>query len=187
MNAVAKSQSEHTTILVGNLAEHAREEDIKALFRRFGSISAVRMIPGAPNRRGDGRCYLKMRGRPAKAAISALNDKAVLGSVLRVTEVHAQTGNVEEPRSAAEGEQPRQGSRLRYQVDSVEKAKMPAETEGQDWYRYVLSSGSSRITGFHRGSRAKVTEYASQCVEEFNLRNVSGKSRRAMAPPKKKT
>jgi hypothetical protein len=127
-----------------------------------------------------------MRGRPAEAAISALNDKAFMGSILRVTEAHVQTGKSEGPRPAAEGEQPRQGSRLRYQVVSIEKAKMPAGTEGNDWYRYVLSSGSSRITGFHRGSREEVKEYASHCVEEFNMRSVSGKSPRAMAPPKKK-
>jgi hypothetical protein len=63
---------------------------------------------------------------------------------------------------------------------------MPAGTEGNDWYRYVLSGGSSRITGFHRGSRAEVEEYANHCVEEFNLRSISGKSARPMAPLKKK-
>jgi RNA recognition motif-containing protein len=186
MNAVAKSPSEHTTILVGNLAEDAREEDIRSLFRPFGSVSEVRMISGAPNRRADGCCYLKMRGRPATAAISALDGTAFMGSILRVTEALAQTAKFEERRPAAEGEQPGQQSRLRYQVVSVEKAKMPAGTEGNDWYRYVLSSGSSRITGFHRGSREEVKEYASQCVEAFNLRSISGKSPRAMVPPRKK-
>ena len=73
-----------------------------------------------------------------------------------------------------------------YEVALVEKAAMPAGTEGDDWYRYVLSSGSSRITGFHRGSLAEVEEYAIHCTEEFNLRNSKGKSARPMAPRKKK-
>jgi hypothetical protein len=73
-----------------------------------------------------------------------------------------------------------------YAVASVEKAAMPAGTEGDDWYRYVLSGGSSRITGFHRGSRAEVEEYAIHCAEEFNLRTNRGKSARPMVPRKKK-
>ncbi len=184
--AIARNQSEHTTILVGNLAEEATEEDIQSLFGQYGAVSAVRLIPGAPHRRGDGCCYVTMRGRSAKVAISALNGKAFKGSILRVSEAHEQPGGLSEPRPVAEDEQPRKSTRLRYQVASVEKAKMPAGTEGDDWYRYVLSSGSSLITGFHRGSRAEVKEYASHCVEEFNLRSVSGKSARVMAPPKKK-
>ena len=74
----------------------------------------------------------------------------------------------------------------RYEVVSVEKAVMPTGTDGNDWYRYVLSSGRSRITGFHRGSLDEVKEYASNCVEEFNLRSIRGKSTRAVVPSKKK-
>jgi hypothetical protein len=29
-----------------------------------------------------------------------------------------------------------------------------------DWYRYVLSSGAVRITGFHRSTLEKVNAYA---------------------------
>jgi RNA recognition motif-containing protein len=184
--AIVRNQFEHTTILVGNLAEDAREEDIRSLFGEYGAVSVVRLIPGAPNRRGESCCYLKMRERPAKAAISALNGKAFRGSILRVSEAQVQPGGFGEPKRAAEDGQTRAPMRLRYQVASVEKAKMPDGTEGDDWYRYVLSSGTSQITGFHRGSRAEVKEYADHCVEEFNLRSISGKSARTMSPPKKK-
>jgi len=46
--AVAKSSSEHTTILVGNLAKHAGEEDIRSLFgvKRYSRI-------GNPGGRGN--------------------------------------------------------------------------------------------------------------------------------------
>jgi hypothetical protein len=74
----------------------------------------------------------------------------------------------------------------RYEVVSVEKSVMPDGTEADDWYRYVLSSGRSRITGFHRGSLDEVKEYATNCVEEFNLRSVRGKSARTVVPSKKK-
>jgi RNA recognition motif-containing protein len=183
--AIAKKQSEHTTILVSNLAQDAREEDIQSLFERYGSVSAVRLILGATNRRGDGCCSLKMKGRQAKAAISALDGKTFRGSILRVSEAHAEPSAGGAAPRVAEDEFIRGARRLTYEVASVDKAAMPAGIEGDDWYRYVLSSGRSRITGFHRGSREEVEEYANHCAEEFNLRSSRGKSARPMAPAKK--
>jgi hypothetical protein len=65
-----------------------------------------------------------------------------------------------------------------YEVSSVERADIPGDGKGKDWYRYVLSSGRSVITGFHRGSLEEVREYAAGCAEAFNLRNLTGKSSR---------
>lgn len=76
--------------------------------------------------------------------------------------------------------------RRRYEVASVEKAAIPNGGEGGDWYRYVLSSGRAQITGFHRGTREEVTEYAAGCAEDFNLRSATGKTTRALAYSKKK-
>ena len=73
-----------------------------------------------------------------------------------------------------------------YQVASVEKTNGPAGAEGDDWYRYVLASGPSKITGFHRGSLEEVTEYATDCAAAFNMRSVKGKVSRTMAIPKKR-
>ena len=76
--------------------------------------------------------------------------------------------------------------RRRYEVASVEKASIPSGGEGGEWYRYVLSSGRAQITGFHRGTLEEVTEYASGCAEDFNLRSLTGKTTRALAYSKKK-
>ena len=76
--------------------------------------------------------------------------------------------------------------RRRYEVASVEKAAIPSGGAGSDWYRYVLSSGRAQITGFHRGTLEEVTEYASVCAEDFNLRSLTGKTTRALAYSKKK-
>jgi hypothetical protein len=73
-----------------------------------------------------------------------------------------------------------------YEVSSVERADIPGDGKGKDWYRYVLSSGRSMITGFHRGSLEEVMEYATGCAEAFNLRNLTGKSSRASAAAGKK-
>jgi len=183
---IAGKQSGHTAILVCNLAEAAGEEDIRSLFEKYGSVSAIRLVSSTVNRRGDGCCYLEMRGRPAKAAISALDGKAFMGSILRVGEAPSQSGTMSERPRVAEDERTRGPTRISYEVVSVEKTAMPAGVEGDDWYRYVLLGGKSRINGFRRGPRAAVEEYASHCVEELNLRSIRGKSTRPMAPAKKK-
>lgn len=185
--AIAKSQSEHTILLVADLADEASEEDIRSLFGQYGDVSAVRLVPGAPQSRMNGRCYVTLGRRSAEEAIGSLNGKAFKGSILRVSESRDQPDAHSEPRRATGGEQQVKYGRMHYEIDSIEKATMPAGTEGDDWYRYVLTSGTSQITGFHRGSRAEVKEYASHCVEEFNQRSASGKSARTMAPPKKKS
>jgi RNA recognition motif-containing protein len=184
--AIAEKPSGSTTILVSNLAEAVREGDVRSLFEQYGFVSAIRLVPSAANRRGDGCCYLEMRDRPAKAAISALDGKVFMGSILRVGETPSQPGTTSERQRTAQDERTRDPTQPIYEVALVEKTAMPADVEGDDWYRYVLSSGKSRITGFHRGSRATVEEYASHCVEELNLRSRRGKSARPMAPAKKK-
>ena len=80
-----------------------------------------------------------------------------------------------------DAETPRSRLRSHYEVTSVEKAAVPARGQGNDWYRYVLSCGKARITGFHRGTREEVTEYAYGCAEDFNLRAATGKSTRTLA------
>jgi RNA recognition motif-containing protein len=188
--AISPNRSESTatlvTILVENLAEDTREEDIGSLFGQYGYVASVWVIPGIPDRRGNDLCYLEMGDRQAKAAISALNGKTFRGSILRVGEAHVQPGGSGKPRRVAEDERARGPIRLVYEVASVEKAEMPAGTQGDDWCRYVLASGSSRITGFHRGSCAEVREYATHCAEEFNLRSIRGKTARPMGPPRKR-
>lgn len=81
----------------------------------------------------------------------------------------------------ADNELPSVSVRHLYAVSTVERADIPSDDEGKDWYRYVLSSGRSVITGFHRGSLEEVQEYAAGCAEAFNLRNLTGKSSRANA------
>ena len=73
-----------------------------------------------------------------------------------------------------------------YQVATVEKTSSPEGGQGENWFRYVLSSGRSQITGLHRGTLDEVTEYATGCAELVNSRSAIGKSARTYAPSKKK-
>jgi hypothetical protein len=69
-------------------------------------------------------------------------------------------------------------------VDSVAKVAEPNGGTGDDWYRYELAGGLTRITGYHRGSPEEVMAYAQNCAQDFNLRNATGKSSRAFASSK---
>ena len=63
-----------------------------------------------------------------------------------------------------------------FKVASVEKTNAPEGGQGQDWYRYILVSGRSTVTGQRRGSRKDVLAYAAQCAEQLNARGLTGQS-----------
>ena len=67
--------------------------------------------------------------------------------------------------------------RSRYELVSVELTSVPEGGQGTDWCRYVLSCGTSRITGLHRGTLEEVTSFAVSCVEDFNARSATGKAK----------
>lgn len=63
-----------------------------------------------------------------------------------------------------------------FKVARVEKTAAPNGGQGQDWYRYVLESGRSTITGKRRGSRKDVLAYATRCTEQLNARGLTAQS-----------
>jgi hypothetical protein len=73
-----------------------------------------------------------------------------------------------------------------FRVALVEKAVAPQGAEGDNWCRYVLESERSAITGWRRGSLQEVTQHATRCTEELNIRNNSGASPWAWAFSRKK-
>jgi hypothetical protein len=63
-----------------------------------------------------------------------------------------------------------------FEVASVERTDAPEGGIGRNWYRYVLKSHCSTITGQRQGSRQFVHDYATQCAEQLNARAASCKS-----------
>ena len=63
-----------------------------------------------------------------------------------------------------------------FKVARVEKIDAPGGSKDQNWYRYVLESGRSTITGQRRGSRKDVLAYATQCTEQLNTRGLTAQS-----------
>ena len=63
-----------------------------------------------------------------------------------------------------------------YRLTRVEKEKVPADSNGQTWYRYVLHNGNSTITGRRCGTLETVTDYANHYAKQLNARAASGYS-----------
>lgn len=63
--------------------------------------------------------------------------------------------------------------RYRFSVDLVEKADPPDGDNDRQWYRYVLVSECTQVTGFCTGTIDEVRAHAHQVAEELNTRNGS--------------
>jgi hypothetical protein len=72
----------------------------------------------------------------------------------------------------------------KYTVVSVEKAEPPEGMPGNNWHRYVIGRGTSRIEGYKPGTLKAVTKHAEECAEDLNARAFKGYS--AYAPRNKK-
>ncbi|MCW9025368.1 MAG: hypothetical protein OQK73_11915 [Gammaproteobacteria bacterium] len=73
----------------------------------------------------------------------------------------------------------------KYQVISVEKTTPPSGLPGDNWYRYVIGQGRSKIDGLKRGSLQAVTQHAESVVDDMNERNNRGGSTYTARRPNK--
>jgi hypothetical protein len=64
-------------------------------------------------------------------------------------------------------------------VISLERTSGPGGATGSDWYRYVISSPGSPITGYRRGKKSELLEYLTECISKLDERLNSGKAPRA--------
>lgn len=181
------------TICVSNLPSETKETDILDLFSEYGSIHHVRLSLAQPYRSTHGQGYFDLSPDDVERAIAAVDGKLFKGAIIRVShappEAPPSGAAKEHPTSAAgplDDEVPSVRRINQYQVATVEKTSAPEGGEGENWFRYVLSSGRSQITGLHRGTLDEVTEYAAGCAELVNSRSAIGKSARTYAPSKKK-
>ena len=178
------------TIYIGNLPNDTHTDRAQALFSPFGYVKAMRLTLGASARRFQGFGYVEMDDAAARTAIAELDGSVFDGAIICVHEAsrgrHVEKDGNQTSLEPTDDAPPSNLLRRYYQVASVEKSAGPGGAAGDDWYRYVLSSGPSRITGFHRGSIEEVTEYATECAAAFNMRSVKGKSPRTMSMPRKK-
>lgn len=180
-----------TTIYVGNLADDTNTARTRALFEPFGEVQSVRLSRSESGRRFGAHGLIEMDEDSARAAIAELDGRVLDGTVLSVREALSpaedETPAIPTAGPAAPDDVPPSNLlRRTYEVASVERVPAPGGGDADDWYRYVLTSGPAQITGLHRGTLDEVKEYASQCADAFNLRSLTGKVSRPLAPPKKR-
>ena len=66
--------------------------------------------------------------------------------------------------------------KLTYRVEKVEKTTPPEGMEGDNWHRYVVGQGSSKIEGKKAGTLEDVTQHAEVFAEDLNSRMRGGGS-----------
>lgn len=60
--------------------------------------------------------------------------------------------------------------KLKYRVELVEKSDAPDGMTGDNWHRYVIGTGASRIEGRKPGTMKAVKEYAESVATNLNDR-----------------
>jgi len=178
-----------TTIYVKNLPDDTDTGQIQALFECCGAVASIRLESGGSGHRFDGFGLIEMEASAARKAIAELNGRLFAGAILSIYEAteSQQGGAAPVPVPAVHDDEPPRAIMLRpCGVDKVEKVDGPGGADGDDWYRYVLARGTTRITGFHRGTLAEVTAYAAECAAAFSERSQHGKYSRPLASLGKK-
>jgi hypothetical protein len=163
------------TIFVGNLPNDTSQIEVRELFSPFGDPHSIKLNLGGGAREHHGTALVELDDAAGDKVIAGLDGQLFKGAILALSEA-SDLG--EEPPSSLQ--------RHHYEVASVERTSPPSGAEGEEWHRYVLSSGRSSITGLHRGSSAEVWEYAESCAAAFNQRSTKGKTTRGIVLGKKK-
>ncbi|MEK6748716.1 MAG: hypothetical protein AABY83_05865 [Pseudomonadota bacterium] len=59
----------------------------------------------------------------------------------------------------------------KYRVISVEKSDPPSGMTGDNWYRYIIGAGNSKVIGCKPGTLNTVTEHAQIAAADLNARS----------------
>lgn len=75
----------------------------------------------------------------------------------------------------------------KFKVISIDKTETPSGMSGDNWYRYVIGQGASKIEGLTMGDLSKVTAHAEAIAFDLNGRSKGGnaahKSGKSKATP----
>ena len=75
----------------------------------------------------------------------------------------------------------------KFKVISIDKTEAPSGMSGDNWYRYVIGQGASKIEGLTMGDMKNVTEHAEAIAFDLNGRSKGGnaahKSGKSKATP----
>jgi hypothetical protein len=180
------------TLRIANFPNDTTEREIRALVAPYAMIKRVRLIPGTLASRSWGFGFVDVRPEDVASSIAALDGSVFRGATIRVdTHARGHARAVVTPRHRDGAlhrdvfASPDCSLRFRYELALVEPAGTPAGGQEADWYRYILSCGSARITGLRQGTFEEVTGYATGCAAAFNFRGTNGRSRNPVVARKK--
>ncbi len=72
-----------------------------------------------------------------------------------------------------------------FELGEIKRAKAPDGGGGQDWYRYIITQGPNKITGYRQGSQRAVTKAVKEIILELNERRNGKKGRVHLTPSRK--
>ena len=72
-----------------------------------------------------------------------------------------------------------------FELSDIERTKAPDGGGGQDWYRYIITQGPNKITGYRQGSQRAVTKAVKEIILELNERRNGKKARVHLTPSRK--
>ena len=64
-----------------------------------------------------------------------------------------------------------ESGKSRFTIEIIEKSDPPSNMEGKNWYRYIISQGQRKITGFKTGTLQSVTEHVESFTDGLNERS----------------
>ncbi|MFZ8934556.1 MAG: RNA recognition motif domain-containing protein [Bacteriovoracaceae bacterium] len=86
MKEKAKRPNTPTTVYIGNMSYKKDENGILGLFKKFGYIQHIHIVPGPKGHKSKGIAFVKMSQKDeALKAVKELNGKIVDGRTLKVS------------------------------------------------------------------------------------------------------
>ena len=89
--------------------------------------------------------------------------------------------------TAEKPQEKKRNEALRCTVVSIEKSDGPGGESENDWYRYVIDSPGSPITGYRRGKKSEIVKYLNECAVQLEDRINNRRAPRASAGRPKKS
>jgi RNA recognition motif-containing protein len=71
-------------LFIGNLPANTSEDDLHALFSRFGKVRSSKLVMDVFSGQCKGIAFIEMEGHEARAAIAGLNGKDFQGRSIKV-------------------------------------------------------------------------------------------------------
>ena len=72
------------TLFIGNLPASTKENELKNLFSKYGTVRSLRLVTDVFSGQCKGFGFIKMEGHDARAAIDGLDGKVYNGNPMRV-------------------------------------------------------------------------------------------------------